>query len=101
MIELPQGAAFAIIAGYRRSTIYTRPWFPPLLPHCLAPADIWYPAQPLLYLHRLIIWPNGSPEFIRLALTLTFLTGLFQLILGPVLPDGEPWPAASRNTHKD
>src|SRR3990167_1810520 len=65
MIVLPQGVAFATIAG-----------MPPEygLYAAMAPAII-----AALFGSS---WHLGSPQFISMVLTLTFLTGLFQLILG-------------------
>lgn len=46
LVVLPQGVAFATIAGMPPSMGCTRVWFRQSLPHCSARRCILYPAQP-------------------------------------------------------
>ncbi len=87
MIVLPQGVAFATIAGLPPEYgLYAA-----MLPAIIAAlfGSSWHlvsgPTTAISIAVFAAISPladPGSPEFIRMVITLTFLTGLFQLILG-------------------
>ncbi|MDH2916923.1 MAG: SulP family inorganic anion transporter [Gallionella sp.] len=87
LIVLPQGVAFATIAGMPPEYgLYAA-----MLPAIIAAlfGSSWHlvsgPTTAISIAVFAAISPfadPGSPEFIRMVLTLTFLTGLFQLILG-------------------
>ncbi len=89
LIVLPQGVAFATIAGMPPEYgLYAA-----MLPAIIAAlfGSSWHlvsgPTTAISIAVFAAISPfavPGSPEFIRMVLTLTFLTGLFQLILGLV-----------------
>lgn len=87
MIVLPQGVAFATIAGLPPEYgLYAA-----MLPAIIAAlfGSSWHlvsgPTTAISIAVFAAISPladPGSPDFIRMVITLTFLTGLFQLILG-------------------
>ena len=87
LIVLPQGVAFATIAGLPPEYgLYAA-----MLPAIIAAlfGSSWHlvsgPTTAISIAVFAAISPladPGSPEFIRMVITLTFLTGLFQLILG-------------------
>ncbi len=87
LIVLPQGVAFATIAGMPPeyglyaamipaviAALFGSSWHLVSGPTTAISIAVFAAVSPLA--------DPGSPEFIRLVLTLTFLTGLFQLILG-------------------
>jgi SulP family sulfate permease len=87
LIVLPQGVAFATIAGMPPeyglyaamvpaiiAALFGSSWHLVSGPTTAISIAVFAAMSPLA--------EPGSPEFIRLVLTLTFLTGLFQLILG-------------------
>jgi SulP family sulfate permease len=87
LIVLPQGVAFATIAGMPPeyglyaamlpaiiAALFGSSWHLVSGPTTAISIAVFAAMSPLA--------DPGSPEFIRMVLTLTFLTGLFQLILG-------------------
>lgn len=87
MIVLPQGVAFATIAGMPPqyglyaamvpaiiAALFGSSWHLVSGPTTAISIAVFAAMSPLA--------PPGSPEFISMVLTLTFLTGIFQLILG-------------------
>jgi sulfate permease, SulP family len=87
MIVLPQGVAFATIAGMPPeyglyaamvpaiiAALFGSSWHLVSGPTTAISIAVFAAMSPLAL--------PGSPEFIRMVLTLTFLTGVFQLILG-------------------
>jgi hypothetical protein len=87
LIVLPQGVAFATIAGLPPQYGLYAAMAPAVIARCSAPAGTSCRGRP-----RRSPSPSsrrsrtrrepGSAEYIRLALTLTFLVGVFQLALG-------------------
>lgn len=87
MIVLPQGVAFATIAGLPPEYGLYAAMVPTIIAALFGSS--WHlvsgPTTAIsiaLFASMNHLAEPGSAEFIRLALTLTFLTGLFQLILG-------------------
>jgi SulP family sulfate permease len=87
LIVLPQGVAFATIAGLPPeyglyaamapavvAALFGSSWHLVSGPTTAISIAVFASVSPLA--------PPGSPEFISMVLTLTFLTGVFQLILG-------------------
>ena len=87
VIVLPQGVAFAMIAGLPPEYgLYTAIVVP--LVAALFGSSLHLISGPTTAISIVVfsslspITAPGSPEFIRLAITLTFLAGIFQLALG-------------------
>src|SRR5512141_2183196 len=87
LIVLPQGVAFATIAGLPPEYGLYAAMMPAIIAALFGSS--WHlvsgPTTAISIAVFAAISPladPGSPEFIRMVLTLTFLTGLFQLILG-------------------
>ena len=87
MLGLPQGVAFAILAGLPPEYGLYAAMIPPALA-ALFGSSFHMVAGPtnavaiLLFASLAPIAPAGTPEYIRLVLTVTFLTGAFELAMG-------------------
>jgi SulP family sulfate permease len=87
MLGLPQGVAFAILAGLPPQYGLYAAMIPPALA-ALFGSSHHMVAGPtnaiaiLLFASLAPIAPAGSPDYIRLVLTVTFLTGVFELAMG-------------------
>jgi SulP family sulfate permease len=87
ILGLPQGVAFAILAGLPPEYGLYAAMVPPAL-SALFGSSFHMVAGPtnavaiLLFASLAPLAPTGTPEYIRLVLTVTFLTGLFQLAMG-------------------
>jgi len=87
MLGLPQGVAFAILAGLPPEYGLYAAMIPPALA-ALFGSSFHMVAGPtnavaiLLFASLAPIAPAGTPEYIRLVLTVTFLTGVFELAMG-------------------
>lgn len=87
ILGLPQGVAFAILAGlppeYGLYTAMVPPIFAALFGSSLHMVSGPTNAVAILLLASLTqVAPAGSPEYIRLVLTVTFLSGVFSLVMG-------------------
>lgn len=87
MIVLPQGVAFATIAGLPPEYGLYAAMVPAIIAALFGSS--WHLVSGPTTAISIAVFASvshlaepGSPEFIRLVLTLTFLTGVFQLILG-------------------
>lgn len=87
LIVLPQGVAFATIAGMPPEYGLYAAMVPAIIAamfgsswHLVSGPTTAISIAVFAAVSRLA--PPGSPEFVSLVLTLTFLTGLFQLVLG-------------------
>ncbi|NWG86188.1 MAG: sodium-independent anion transporter, partial [Hydrogenophilaceae bacterium] len=87
LIVLPQGVAFATIAGLPPQYGLYAAMVPAIIGAMFGSS--WHlvsgPTTAIsiaLFASLHLIAEPGSPDYIRLALTLTFLTGLYQLIFG-------------------
>ena len=87
MLGLPQGVAFAILAGLPPQYGLYAAMVPPAL-SALFGSSFHMIAGPtnavaiLLFASLGHMAPVGSPDYISLVLTVTFLTGLFELVMG-------------------
>ena len=87
ILGLPQGVAFAILAGLPPEYGIYAAIVPPML-SALFGSSFHMVAGPtnavaiLLFASLAPIAPAGSPEYIRLVLTVTLLTGVFELAMG-------------------
>jgi SulP family sulfate permease len=87
MLGLPQGVAFAILAGLPPEYGLYAAMVPPAL-SALFGSSLHMVAGPtnavaiLLFASLTHIAPAGSPAYINLVLTVTFLTGVFALMMG-------------------
>ena len=87
MLGLPQGVAFAILAGLPPQYGLYAAMIPPALA-ALFGSSHHMVAGPtnaiaiLLFASLAPIAPAGTPDYIRLVLTVTFLTGVFELAMG-------------------
>ena len=87
LLGLPQGVAFAILAGLPPEYGLYAAMIPPALA-ALFGSSFHMVAGPtnavaiLLFASLAPIAAAGSPEYIRLVLTVTFLTGVFELAMG-------------------
>src|SRR6202521_4958103 len=87
ILGLPQGVAFAILAGLPPEYGLYAAMIPPAL-SALFGSSFHMIAGPtnavaiLLFASLTPRAPAGMPEYIRLVLTVTFLTGVFELIMG-------------------
>jgi SulP family sulfate permease len=87
ILGLPQGVAFAILAGLPPEYGLYAAMIPPAL-SALFGSSFHMVAGPtnavaiLLFASLAPLAPPGTPEYIRLVLTVTLLTGLFELAMG-------------------
>jgi SulP family sulfate permease len=87
ILALPQGVAFAILAGLPPEYGLYAAMVPPAL-SALFGSSFHMVAGPtnavaiLLFASLAQIAPVGSPEYVRLVLTVTFLTGVMELAMG-------------------
>jgi sulfate permease, SulP family len=87
VLGLPQGVAFAILAGLPPEYGLYAAMIPPAL-SALFGSSLHMVAGPtnavaiLLFASLSHIAPAGSPEYIHLVLTVTLMTGLFELVMG-------------------
>jgi SulP family sulfate permease len=87
ILGLPQGVAFAILAGLPPEYGLYAAMVPPAL-SALFGSSYHMIAGPtnavaiLLFASLTSLAPAGSPEYIRLVLTVTLLTGVFELVMG-------------------
>src|SRR3954466_14820567 len=86
-LGLPQGVAFAILAGLPPQYGLYAAMLPPAL-SALFGSSFQMVAGPtnavaiLLFASLTHLAPAGSPDYIRLVLAVTFLTGVFELAMG-------------------
>lgn len=87
ILGLPQGVAFAILAGLPPEYGLYAAMVPPAL-SALFGSSFQMVAGPtnavaiLLFASLTHLAPAGSPDYIRLVLTVTLLTGVFELVMG-------------------
>ncbi len=87
VLGLPQGVAFAILAGLPPEYGLYAAMVPPAL-SALFGSSFHMVAGPtnavaiLLFASLTHIAPAGSPEYIRMVLTVTLMTGVFELVMG-------------------
>jgi sulfate permease, SulP family len=87
ILGLPQGVAFAILAGLPPEYGLHAAMVPPAL-SALFGSSLQMVAGPtnavaiLLFASLTHLAPPGSPDYIRLVLTVTLLTGVFELVMG-------------------
>ncbi len=87
ILGLPQGVAFAILAGLPPEYGLYAAMVPPLL-SALFGSSFHMVAGPtnavaiLLFASLAPLAPAGSPDYIRLVLTVALLTGVFELVMG-------------------
>jgi SulP family sulfate permease len=87
ILGLPQGVAFAILAGLPPQYGLYAAMLPPAL-SALFGSSFQMVAGPtnavaiLLFASLTHLAPAGSPDYIRLVLAVTFLTGVFELVMG-------------------
>jgi SulP family sulfate permease len=87
VLGLPQGVAFAILAGLPPEYGLYAAMVPPAL-SALFGSSFQMVAGPtnavaiLLFASLTHLAPAGSPDYIRLVLTVTLLTGVFELVMG-------------------
>ena len=87
ILGLPQGVAFAILAGLPPQYGLYAAMVPPAL-SALFGSSFQMVAGPtnavaiLLFASLTHLAPAGSPDYIRLVLTVTLLTGVFELVMG-------------------
>ena len=87
ILGLPQGVAFAILAGLPPEYGLYAAMIPPAL-SALFGSSFQMVAGPtnavaiLLFASLTHLAPAGSPDYIRLVLTVTLLTGVFELVMG-------------------
>src|SRR5216110_2592458 len=87
ILGLPQGVAFAILAGLPPEYGLYAAMIPPAL-SALFGSSFQMVAGPtnavaiLLFASLTHLAPAGSPDYIRLVLTVTLLTGVFELMMG-------------------
>jgi len=87
VLGLPQGVAFAILAGLPPQYGLYAAMVPPAL-SALFGSSFQMVAGPtnavaiLLFASLTHLAPAGSPDYIRLVLTVTLLTGVFELVMG-------------------
>ncbi|TMH38270.1 MAG: SulP family inorganic anion transporter [Betaproteobacteria bacterium] len=87
ILGIPQGVAFAILAGLPPEYGLYAAMIPPAL-SALFGSSFQMVAGPtnavaiLLFASLTHLAPAGSPDYIRLVLTVTLLTGVFELVMG-------------------
>jgi len=87
ILGLPQGVAFAILAGLPPEYGLYAAMLPPAL-SALFGSSFQMVAGPtnavaiLLFASLTHLAPAGSPDYIRLVLTVTLLTGVFEMVMG-------------------
>jgi len=87
ILGLPQGVAFAILAGLPPEYGLYAAMLPPAL-SALFGSSLQMVAGPtnavaiLLFASLTHLAPAGSPDYIRLVLTVTLLTGVIELVMG-------------------